>query len=390
VNLLDLVILALLGLGAIAGWRAGFLAPVLALAGALAAFALLLLIAGALRVTLASVPQPGRAIVALVGLAGALSVGEAAGGALGGALSRRIELTALHPLNRLGGALVGLAHVLLFAWILGGLMAAGPRPLAGLARDSAVLGALDERVPPVDAVAGRLLNLLNDSGLPSLFGGLEPPPAGAVELPGDAQSRRLARSALDSTARVSGTGCGYWQQIGSSFFVDSTHAVTNAHVVAGTSSTTLTLGGVTYDAQVVLFDPDRDIAVLSAPGADAPPLELAAEPPSRGDTAVVMGYPGGGGLRAEPAAVTAAHQGLGPDIYGDGRVEHSIIELRADVERGNSGGPLVVAPGVVGGVVFGESRTAADVGYAISIDSVRDEIESGMQRGQPADTGPCG
>jgi S1-C subfamily serine protease len=305
-------------------------------------------------------------------------------------LGNRLQLTVLRPLERVGGAIVGVAHVIFLAWILAGLLTTGPWPIAGLARDSAVLGVVNERMPPVNMVAGRLLRLLNDSGLPSFFGGLEPPPAGRVELPDDARAMELARSAIDSTALLTGTGCGSWQQVGSSFFVDRTHAVTNAHVVAGTTATMVTLGGATYDAHVVLFDPDLDIAVLSVPGANAPPLELASDPPRRGDAAVVIGYPGGGELEVAPAAVTAAHEAIGPDIYGNGRVAHDIVELRADVERGNSGGPLVTAPGVVGGVVFGESRTTADVAYAISIDSVLDEIESGMQRGRPVDTGPCG
>jgi S1-C subfamily serine protease len=390
VNLLDLVIVVLLVLGALAGWRAGLLAPVLGLAGALAAFALVLFLVGSLREPLAGIPQPGRSLVAVLGLVAALAAGEAIGGTLGAALSRRIQLSALKPIDHLGGALVGVAHVILFAWILGGLLTAGPRPLPALARDSALLAVLDDRMPAVNVVAGRLLRLLSESGLPSLFGGLEPPPAGPVELPGDARSRELARSAIGSTALVSGTGCGYWQQVGSAFFVDATHAVTNAHVVAGTTSTTVSLGGVTYEARVVLFDPEQDVALLAAPAADAPHLELATEPAGRGDTGVVLGYPGGEGLKVAPAAITAAHEVIGPDIYGAGGVQHSILELRAEVDRGNSGGPLLVAPGVVGGIVFGESRTAADVGYAISIASVREEIERRLQRQQAVDTGPCG
>jgi S1-C subfamily serine protease len=390
VNVLDLVILAVVVLGALAGWRGGFLAPILGLAGAAVAFGLGVILATVLRVPLADVGQPARALVALVGFVGLVAVGETLGGMLGAAVNRRVGRTALQPFDRAGGALVGVAHVVLFAWLLGGMLTAGPRPLAGLARDSAVLGAIDARMPPVNAVAGRLLRLLSESELPSLFGGLEPPPAGPVELPGDARSRALARSALDSTAKVIGTGCGNVLQVGSAFFVDGTHAVTNAHVVAGTTETTLTLGSITYQAEVVLFDPGKDIAVLSASQADAPPLQLASAPSQRGDTAVALGFPKGGELTAVRAAVTAARDVIGPNIYGDGHVEHSILELRAEVEHGDSGGPMIVARGVVGGIVFGESRTAENVGYAITIGSVQVEIERGMERTAGVDTGPCG
>jgi S1-C subfamily serine protease len=389
VNVLDLVVLALVVLGAVAGWRAGFLAPILGLAGAAAAFLLGLALTNVLRAPLADLAQPARALVALIGFVGLVAVGETLGGMLGLFLSRRIQLTALRPVDRAGGALVGVAHVVLFAWILGGTLTGAPRPLAGLARDSAVLGAIDERMPPVNAVASRLLRLLSESELPSLFGGLEPPTAGPVELPNDARSRELARSAVDSTAKVTGTGCADIQQVGSAFFVDGTHAVTNAHVVAGTTTTTLTLGGATYPAEVVLFDPDQDIAMLSAPKADAPSLELASVSSQRGDTAVSLGFPSGGELTAVPAAVTARREVIGPDIYGDGQVQHSILELRAMVERGDSGGPLVVARDVVGGIVFGESRTVDNVGYAISIGSVRQEIKRGMGRTAAVNTGRC-
>jgi hypothetical protein len=88
--------------------------------------------------------------------------------------------------------------------------------------------------------------------------------------------------------------------------------------------------------------------------------------------------------------VTALHQVDGPDIYGDGSYPHSIVEIRADVQRGDSGGPLVIAPGTVGGMVFGESRTIADVGYAIAAPAVTAAIGDGAALRQAVDTGPCG
>ncbi len=389
-NLIDLLIVALLVFGALAGWRAGFLGPVLALAGGLLGFGLALLLATVLRGELAAVEQPGRALLTIVGLGMLVLIGEATGAAIGSVASRRLRATWFEAFDAVGGALVGVAHVLLLTWILAGLLAAGMSPaLAPLARGSVALGVLYDRLPPASAVAGRMLTLLSGTELPLLFAGLEPPPAPPVDLPADADARALADSGMASTARVAARGCGAFQQVGSGFFVSADHLVTNAHVVAGTTDTTTTLGGATFASTVVLFDTQADVAVLYVPGADAAPLVLSDQVPQRGVTGVALGYPGGGPLTVSPAGITATFQVSGPDIYGEGSYPHSIVEIRADIRRGNSGGPLLVAPGTVGGVVFGESRTAADVGYAIAAPDVRAAIGDGLQRTQAVGTGHC-
>jgi uncharacterized membrane protein required for colicin V production len=391
VNLLDLLLIALLAFGLVAGWRSGFFGPALALAGGLAGFAGAMLLATLLRSQLAAVAQPGRALVTILGLGFLVLAGEAFGAAIGATMSRSLQTAWSRRLDAAGGAVVGLAHVVLLTWVLGGLLAAGLTPaLAPLARGSAVLGVVYDRLPPASIVAGRVLSLLSGTDLPQLFAGLEPPPAAPVDLPAASDAQALAQSAVASTAQVAGTGCGTYLKVGSGFFITPDHLVTNAHVVAGTDATTVTLGGVTYPATVVLFDPQADVAVLYAPDTTAPSLVLSTEAPQRGVTGVTLGYPGGGDLTLSPAAVTALHQVDGPDIYGDGSYPHSIVEIRADVQRGDSGGPLVIAPGTVGGMVFGESRTIADVGYAIAAPAVTDAIGDGAARRQAVDTGPCG
>lgn len=388
-NALDILVVALLAFGVLAGWRAGFLGPVTALAGGILGFALAVGVATLLRGSLEAIEQPGRALVTMLGLGALVIGGEAFGGAIGALASRRLHGTWLKPVDAVGGVVVGMAHVVLFVWMLGGLLAAGISPsLAPLARDSAILTAINQRLPSPASVAGRVMTLLSSTDLPDLFAGLEPPPAAPVDLPADADARALADSALAGTARVSGTGCGALLQTGSAFFLDATHAVTNAHVVAGTTDTSVTLGDVAFQATVVLFDADHDLAVLHAPGAAAVPLVLG-DRPVRGDTGVVLGYPGGGSLTVSAAAVTANYDIAGPDIYGEGSVQHAIVEMRADVRGGNSGGPLVTAPGVVGGVVFGESRSTDDVAYAIDPVLTAQVVGPGLAATGAVDTGPC-
>ena len=389
-NLIDAGVIVLLLIGLISGARAGFLGPVLGLVGAAIGFGLALLLAGVFRDQLGSIEQPMRAITTLVAFGAFVIVGEALGAAAGTMMSLTLWKSGLRPLDAAGGALVGAAHVGLLVWLIGGILAIGMAPSLGeVARDSVALRIVAERLPPPTVVAGRLLAQLDTTGLPPLFAGFEPTPAPPVDLPADAEARALAQSAVASTALIATTGCGSTQSVGSGFFVSSTDVVTNAHVVAGGTDTTVTIGGSVHEATVVAFDADADLALLSVVGAGAPALRLSQTVPARGTTGVALGYPGGGDLTATPAAVTATFRAGGPDIYGDGITERSVVEMTAQIRRGNSGGPLVVAPGVVGGVVFGASRVAADVGYAIGADQALERLAPSFGSTTAVGTGAC-
>lgn len=389
-NLLDAIVIVLLLLGLVAGARAGFLGPVLGLLGAVAGFGFALLLSSVLREPLAQIEQPMRALVTLLGLGAFVISGEALGAAIGAQLSHGLRGSLFRPIDAVGGALVGAAHVVLLVWLLGGMLAMGMAPNLGtMARDSVAVRVASDRLPPPMTVAGQLLALLDTTDLPPLFGGLEPLPAEPVELPPDAEARALAQSAVSSTARVASRGCGSGLSVGSGFFVGSQHAVTNAHVVAGSDGTTVTLGGATFDAAVVAFDDEADLALLHVPGAQAAALRLAPTTPARGSTGVAIGFPGGGELTITSAGVTAAHDVSGPNIYGEGVHGRTVVELRAAIRRGNSGGPLVVEPGLVGGVIFGASRINPEVGYAIGSDEALERLGPFIGATSPVGTGAC-
>ncbi len=389
-NTLDVLILLLAALGLIAGARAGFFGPVLGLVGAVIGFGAALLLATVMRESLNEVEQPMRGLVTLLGLGALILAGEALGAGIGAQMSHGLRRSPLRSFDALGGAIVGVAHVVLLVWVFGGMLAAGMAPgLAASARESVAIRAVGERLPPPLSVAGGLLALLDTTELPPLFGGFEPIPAEPVDLPADAEARALAESALDATARVASTGCGPGTSVGSGFFVSPSHAVTNAHVVAGSSGTTVTVGGDLYQAVVVAYDASADLALLHVPSASAPTLALATTIPARGTTGVALGYPGGGNLTVTAAAVTAAHDISGPDIYGAGSHERSVVELRAEIRRGNSGGPLVIEPGLVGGVIFGGSRLSAEVGYAIGAEEAAERLGPYIGATAAVDTGAC-
>jgi S1-C subfamily serine protease len=389
-NPFDALVILLLVLGVVAGARAGFLGPVLGLIGAVGGLFLAISLASVFREPLESVMQPGRALVTIAGLGALVLIGEALGTAIGAALSLRLRHGPFRPIDALGGAVVGVAHVVFLVWIGGGLLAMGVAPaFSAVARDSIAIRVASERLPAPLTVAGRLLALLDTTELPPLLGGLEPIPAAPVDLPDDATQRALAESAVGSTALVTSGGCGFGLSVGSAFFIAPSYAVTNAHVVAGATSTTVAVDGDSFDASVVVFEPGADLALLHVPGASVDPLALAGAAPARGTRGVALGYPGGGDLTVTAAGVTATSEIGGPDIYGEGSEPRTVVELRAAIRRGNSGGPLVTAPGTVGAVVFGASRLNPDVGYAIGIDEVADRLAPSIGVTAAADTGAC-
>ena len=167
------------------------------------------------------------------------------------------------------------------------------------------------------------------------------------------------------------------------------YLVTNAHVVAGASTIRVSSGDGVANATAVMFDPELDLALLYAPDVTGPILGFAANRPDRGTLGAALGYTGGGPLVVLPAAVSGSYPATGRDIYGKDRVTRDILELRARVEPGDSGGPLVLEDGTVGGLVFAESRTDPEVGYALTPGSVSDHVMPAVGRTRAVDVGPC-
>jgi len=165
---------------------------------------------------------------------------------------------------------------------------------------------------------------------------------------------------------------------GSGFVFAPQHILTNAHVVAGVDQglTVTTPGGTRYPAQVVLYDPQVDIAVLYVPGLNLTPLRFD-DSGAAGDSAVVAGYPLDHDFTQVAARIGGTQNAVGPDIYQTGQVNRQIFEIRADVEPGNSGGPLLSPSGEVYGVVFAAAVDAADTGFALTSSEVAADAQAG-------------
>jgi S1-C subfamily serine protease len=290
--------------------------------------------------------------------------------------------------DRILGGLVAGTGALFLVWIVAGSAAvAETAGLGPLVQDSAIIRALDERLPPSPEVAARLERLIDPLGVPRIFAGLEPPTAQLVAPPADPEVRAAAAATAASTVRVRSRGCG-GELLGSGFVAAPGLVVTNAHVIAGVDSTVVEDAHGSHPAVPVRFDPGLDIAVLRTRDLAGPPLALASGEAPRGSPGAVMGYPGGGDLSTGPAAVLATYSALGRDIYGESLVSRNVYALAATVRPGNSGGPFALPDGSVAGVVFGSSVSDPGVGYALVASEVRPDLEAAVSSG-PVGTGAC-
>jgi S1-C subfamily serine protease len=389
VNLFDLVVVVILIVAMVVGFRSGALPQMVGLLGAIAGGALVIVLLPALEETLALVEPSVRAFVVLLGILLSVGIGEAIGSAIGRAAARRLGEGIFGKLDRVLGAFTGAAQALLIIWLTGGLLAAGPSPiLASQAQKSFVVRALTGFLPPPTEIAGELARLLNDTALPDLFVGLEPIPAAPVDLPDDPLVQELARNTIPSVVKVTASTCDA-VSLGTGFVVDRGYVVTNAHVVAGAKLIRVTVEDKLFDAIPVFFDPRLDVALLYSSELRAPALVFALNDPVRGETGATFGFPGGAGLDVQPAAVAGSYEATGRDIYGKRRVTRSILEIRAEIEQGDSGGPLILVDGTIGGIVFAEARTDEEVGYALTPSSVSDAIAPSLGDTASVATGGC-
>jgi S1-C subfamily serine protease len=138
----------------------------------------------------------------------------------------------------------------------------------------------------------------------------------------------------------------------------------------------------------VLYNPNRDIAVLHVPGLTAAPLKFDYSG-QYGASAIVAGYPLDHSFTAVAARIGHSETAVGENIYSTAQVQRQIYPVRAVVEHGNSGGPLLAPDGRVYGMVFAASTTDPDTGYALTASEVKPAVQAGVGRTQPVPTQSC-
>lgn len=206
-------------------------------------------------------------------------------------------------------------------------------------------------------------------------------------------------AARQSVLRVVGTAGGCARLLeGTGFVYAGERVLTAAHVVAGVRAPEVETpaDGQRHPADVVVFDPERDIAILRVPGLQARPLAFA--PAAHGgERAVVAGYPGHAGrLTLQAAWIQTRTPAVGPDIYETGRTKRMIYTVGAArggttglIEPGDSGGPLLASDGSVYGMTFAAERKNPDLGYALTASELADAARTGRTATEPVSTRTC-
>jgi S1-C subfamily serine protease len=318
------------------------------------------------------------------------AIGDGVGWLVGSKLRRRVVQTRLARADTIGGSFVSVTSVLLVIWFMALNLATGPVPaVSRQIRRSTVVRVLAAALPEPPSLISEARRFLNVLGFPDVFLGLPPKPSAPVPPPTDAEARQAFDSAAGSTVEIVEPACGHIQE-GSGFVAAPDLVVTNAHVVAGGDDPHVRSQSFgSLPATTVVFDSALDIAVLRVPGLSAPPLPLSSSEWGRGTSGAVLGYPEGGPLAGRRAAIRAAFDATGRDIYGHDTVLRRIYELQTVVRPGNSGGPFVLTNGQVAGVVFAASTMDATTGYAITSLQVRPLVDHATQLTSAAETGPC-
>jgi S1-C subfamily serine protease len=390
VDYLDAVILVFLVLFALSGFRRGLSGVVFALAGLLVGLFLGALIAPPIAQLITHDRTTTLPFLAIGIFLGITFVIEALGAAVGFRIRQRTRRTVLGPADAGFGAALGILGALAAAWYLG--LTFSQSPWGGLddqISNSSIERALDHVMPRPPAFLATIGNLLRPSDFPNPFSTILSIPPAPVSIPPLVNTPGI-REAANVTSKVIATGCNGGAEAGSSWPLAAGYMVTNAHVVAGSSSVEIdTPDGGHHSAKVVLFDPDTDLAVLYAPTVRLQPLTLVNRDPSRGTGGAVIGYPGGGSETVVAAAVSGTESARGYDIYNNTLVTRDLEVLAAHVIPGNSGGPIVNDGGQIIGVVFAASTRQPDVAYALSIPQVFPDLQAARNRTAAVSTQDC-
>jgi S1-C subfamily serine protease len=397
VNLLDVIIILAAVAYGIGGFRSGAVIGIFSLLGFFGGAA----IGAQLAEPLGSRIVGGRAQVpvAIFCVLVLATLGQLLGVYVAGHLKSRVVVHERTKMVDSGvGAVLGVLAVLLVAWMVALPLARSPYPgLAAEASHSKIVRFVNGEVPnSFRNLYASMRDFLDRSGFPPVFGDLPstsivavaPPPANVG--PG---VRRRIDAVQPSVLKIYGQApqCGRSIE-GSGFVYAPHHILTNAHVVAGTDDVTVEISpNDRLTAHVVLFDPDRDVAVLDVPDlpSSAKPLPFSHSDANSGDPALVLGYPENGPFTPRTARIRSEGTVGGTDIYGRGNVHRSIYSIRAIVRSGNSGGPLLAYNGSVLGMVFATAIDSPDTGFALSNDEIRSDAQKFRRATIPVETGAC-
>jgi len=199
------------------------------------------------------------------------------------------------------------------------------------------------RIDASRTVSQSIPDVFNDPGFRQFFGG------------------RLPQGGQERTER--GLGSGF-------IISDDGRIITNAHVVDGADTVTVTLkDGRILDGQVLGSDPVTDIAVIKVNERNLPTVALGnSDQLQPGEWSIAIGNPLGLDNTVTVGIVSAVGRSSNQVGVPDKRVE--FIQTDTAINPGNSGGPLLNQQGEVIGVNTAIINGAQGLGFAIPINMV--------------------
>lgn len=170
---------------------------------------------------------------------------------------------------------------------------------------------------------------------------------------------------------------------GSGFIVTNDGKIfTNAHVVEGATTVTVTLkDGRKFDGKVLGADSLTDVAVVQINAKDLPTVSTGdSDKLQPGQWAIAIGNPLGLDNTVTTGIISATGRSSNQVGVPDKRV--NFIQTDAAINPGNSGGPLIDERGAVIGMNTAIIRGAQGIGFAIPINRARQIAEQLVTKGR--------
>lgn len=200
--------------------------------------------------------------------------------------------------------------------------------------------------------------------------GCAPDYDGAASTTRESVGSDVEEIARKATLRVRAVGCSTDMfSSGSAFAIGGDTLITNRHVAENTQMLQVsTWDGRDYDVKVAAASYISDLAILRIDGSIENSLEIG-PPATEGQAVFAVGYPKGWAWALTSGEVYDIVEGK---EYGE---QGKVIRMTADVQPGNSGGPLLDVNGMVVGVVFAQD-TRNGLNLAIIADQIKVLAES--------------
>jgi S1-C subfamily serine protease len=393
VDLLDLALVVVAAAFAVSGYRQGFIVGSLSFIGFVGGAVLGAEFGPAISRAIVG-GQTQQDVVAVIILVSGAIIGQFVASSIGAAMRDTITGRSSTTIDAVGGSAVSVLSMLLIAWAIGSVIISSPFTLVDQqVNNSAVLGTMDKIMPsPAKTMFSQFRRMLASGPFPQVFSSIGAAHLFPVQAPDPAVLNSPGYMAAKTRVlKVQGTALSCDRSIeGTGFVYAPHHVLTNAHVVAGVTKgpVVTTAGGTTYQASVVFYDPQVDVAVLYVPDLNLTPLQFAGQA-QNGSNAVVAGYPLNHPFTAVAARIGGVQSAVGPDIYQTGQVARQIYEIKAVVEPGNSGGPLLSPSGNVYGVIFAAAVGAPQTGFALTSAEVASDASAGARQTLPVSTQGC-